>query len=135
MTQPARYLTATVVQGLEISLMRARALQEGADTVAKALNGHNVHHPLLSTQEDRQAALSKHGNGPHVPIVQDEPGRSCSLRGSHQLRQVHLERVFEDRHSGRFGCFHLVYLKEKRTGHLHARFMAGLRGQGGAVQQ
>jgi hypothetical protein len=126
MAMPACQLSAAVIQGLEIPFVCARALQEGPYTAFQALDGYNVHHPLPTAQEDRQACPSKHSNGPHFPVVKDERRRPCGLRGSHQLWQVHLECIFEDRDSGRFGFFHRQYLKDKRTGHLHARFMVGL---------
>lgn len=45
----AGQLSFVKVQGLEVPLMRARALQEGPRVAFQAVHWHNVHHPLSPT--------------------------------------------------------------------------------------
>ena len=102
----AGQLIAPEIEGLEIPLVRARTLQEGAYTALEALNGHDVHHPLPTAQGDRQARLRKHSDSPDDPIIKHDTAVACRLYGTHQLRQVQLERIFENRHSGYLGFSH-----------------------------
>jgi hypothetical protein len=85
--------------------VRAKALQEGPYTASKALDGHNIDHPLPAAQGDRQATLSEHGDSTYYPIVEHDPRVAWRLYGTRQLRKVDLEGVFEDGHLGGFRCF------------------------------
>lgn len=126
MAVPAGQLANAKIKGLEIPLVRARTLQEGAYTALEAPDSYDVRYPRATAQEHCQARLSQHGDSSHIPIVKYKLRLAAGLRHPNQLGQVHLEGIFENRHSGRLGFFHRQYLKEKQTGQLYARLMAGL---------
>lgn len=114
---PAGQLATAQVQGLEISLVCARTLQEGPQPAIQAWYGRDLGAGCDAAEHHRHAlGLQHHQARRALPRHRQQAATSLLGRGQ-QRGQVQAQRGLDDRHAVEFGFLHVAYQNKKRTGH------------------